>query len=133
MSFTKVKNMTQISSCLYGWIGILLFFAVSIGGCADAGEITVGITNNSDRPIQYVVAKYTGGTMRVGPVAIGERQMTAIKPTGDSHIELDIHPVNGEVEHRSVDTYFGYGYRGNIEITLSKGFAVQSVEQLSGR
>jgi hypothetical protein len=125
--------MTRIPFCLRGWLGPILLFAASISGCTGAGQITLAVTNNADEPIQTVMVKFTGGVAQLGPLKIGERQETTIKPAGESHIELDIYPVGEKVEHRVVDTYFEAGYRGKIEITLGKEFAVHSAEQISVR
>jgi hypothetical protein len=122
--------MARIPFRLCGWLGAVLLFAVSINGCTGDRLLTLVVINNAEQPIQTVVAKYTGGVAQLGPLKMGERQETTIKPTGESHIELDIYPVGGKVEHRLVDTYFEAGYRGKIEITLNKEFAVHSSEQL---
>lgn len=125
--------MTKISNRLSRGLGALLLFVTLISGCTGAGQITVAVTNNTAQPIQAVVVKFTGGATQLGPLKIGERLESTIKPTGESHIELEIHPLGGQVEHRAVDTYFEAGYRGKIEITLDKKFVVHSTEQISVR
>ncbi|KFB69758.1 hypothetical protein [Candidatus Accumulibacter vicinus] len=125
--------MTRISVWLCKWLGVFTLFAALFGGCTDASEITLAITNNSEVPIQNLVAGFTGGTAQFGPLKVGDRQETKIKPTGESHIELDIYPIGGKVERRVIDTYFEQGYRGKIEITLGLGFAVEKSEQLTVR
>lgn len=123
--------MLRVSFRSIRWLWVFLLVAVSVGGCTGAGQITLAVTNNSGLLVQTVVARFTGGTAQFGPLKIGERQETTIKPAGESHIELDIYPANGKVEHRQVDTYFEEGYRGKIEITLGVGFAVHTSAQLN--
>jgi hypothetical protein len=94
-------------------------------GCTGAAPITVSLENRSGQAIQSVVAAYTGGIARFGPLGINESQEVEIRPTGDSHIELEIQPVKGQVERRVVDTYFERGYRGQIRITLDADLAVR--------
>lgn len=125
--------MAPVSFRWFRWLWLFLLVVGSVGGCMGPGQITLAVTNNSGLPVQTVVARFTGGTAQLGPLKVGERQETMIKPTGESHIELDIYPASGKVEHRQVDTYFEEGYRGKIEITLGGGFTVHSSEQLSVR
>lgn len=125
--------MVRVSFCWFRWVWAILLVGISVSGCMGSGHITLAVTNNSGLPIQTVVARFTGGVAQLGPLKLGERQETTIKPAGESHIELDIYPAEGKVEHRQVDTYFEAGYRGKIEITVGKGFVVHSSEQLSTR
>jgi hypothetical protein len=125
--------MTRLPFYLCVWRGSILLFAALVSGCMGAGQVTLAITNNTDKPIQSVMVKFTGGVAQLGSLKIGERQEVTIKPVGESHIELDIYPVGENVEHRVVDTYFEAGYRGKIEITLGKEFTVHSVEQMGVR
>ncbi|HEY9420882.1 MAG TPA: hypothetical protein VIW92_05690 [Thermoanaerobaculia bacterium] len=104
---------------------VLLAPVVMMMGCAREAPITVLLENNSGRAIQSVAASYTGGVASFGPLGVDESQEVGIRPTGDSHIELEIQPANGQAEHRVVDTYFGRGYRGKIRITLDSEFAVR--------
>jgi hypothetical protein len=94
-------------------------------GCTGAAPITVSLENRSGRAIQSIAAAYTGGVARFGPLGVNESQEVEIKPTGESHIELEIQPAEGQAEHRVVDTYFERGYRGQIRITLDPNFAVR--------
>jgi hypothetical protein len=113
------------------WLGAILLFTIASSGCTDDGLITLAVINDAGQPIQTVVAKYTGGIAKLGPLKVGERQETTINPAGESHIELDIYPAGGKVEHRLVDTYFEAGYRGKIEISIKKEFVIHSSEHLS--
>jgi hypothetical protein len=94
-------------------------------GCVGDAPIAVVLENNSGRAIRSVVASYTGGVASFGPLGVDESRELGIRPTGDSHIELEITPAEGPTEHRVVDTYFGKGYRGKVRITLEANFAVR--------
>jgi hypothetical protein len=107
------------------FLAIVLLAPIVMMGCAGKAPITVLLENNSGRAIQSVAATYTGGVARFGPLGVDESQEVGIRPTGDSHIELEIQPADGRAEHRVVDTYFERGYRGRIRITLDSSFAVR--------
>jgi hypothetical protein len=105
-------------------LAIAVLPLVLIMGCAGV-PLTVSIENNSGLAIQSIVASYTGGVARFGPLGVHKSQEVRIRPTGDSHLELEIQPAQGQAEHRVVDTYFERGYRGKIQITLESNFAVR--------
>lgn len=106
-------------------LAIVWLAPVLVIGCAGDAPITVSLENRSGRAIQSVVAAYTGGAARFGPLGVNESQEVEIRPTGESHLELEIQPVEGQAEHRVVDTYFEKGYQGKIRITLDPKFAVR--------
>lgn len=106
-------------------LAVVLLASAGTIGCTGAAPITVSLENRSGQAIQSIVAAYTGGAARFGPLGVNESQEVEIRPTGESHIELEIQPVEGQVEHRVVDTYFERGYRGQIRITLDPNFAVR--------
>ena len=75
--------MTKTSYRLSSGLGALLLFAAWTSGCTGAGQIAVAVTNNTALPIQAVMVKFTGGITELGPLKIGERRETTIKPTGE--------------------------------------------------
>lgn len=106
-------------------LAIILLAPMAIIGCARAHPIMISIENNSGRVIQSVAAVCAGGVASFGPLEVDESQEIEIRPTGESHIELEIRPANGSAEYRTVDTYFERGYRGMIRIKLNAEFSVE--------
>lgn len=89
-------------------------------------NIIFTISNDTGEVIQSVVVRFTGGEVGLGPLKAGESQDVTIKPTGESHIELEIKMADGKVELRQVDTYFEPSYSGRIKVSLGGGLKVHS-------
>lgn len=100
-------------------LAIALLLA-SLGGCHNG--TSVGITNKSNKAIQTVVIRYTGGVAEIKSLGVDERREVLIHPTDESHVELDIIAIDGRKVARVVDTYLEDGYGGKLEIRISPGF-----------
>lgn len=92
---------------------------VTISGC-EKSKIEVAISNNSGRPISSVRVEYKGGAYSIQRLESGMTDTRYIKPTSESHLELEYEDINGKKMKSRIDVYIGSGYSGSIMISIDK-------------
>jgi hypothetical protein len=89
-------------------------------------RMMIAVTNNSNAIIQSVIVKFTGGTVKLGPLQKMERQEVEIKPATDSHLEIDVYSETKIIEQCVIDVYLDQSSTGIFEIILDKGLVVKA-------
>lgn len=84
--------------------------------------IVVTIENTGTIPLKSVVLHVTGASYELGDIAPGASEKVRVRPTGESHLEIEFTDPDGQVKR--LDEGFGYfepGYRGTIRVSIKDG------------
>ena len=77
--------------------------------------VTLVLTNAGTATMRSVIVMVTGQTYRIGDLAPGSSASLALRPTGESHIEL----LLSDNRLLRIDCYFERGYDGRIAATVT--------------
>jgi hypothetical protein len=88
------------------------------------GDITVVIENVGNEAMHGVVVHVTGASYSVGELAPGAKTVLAVKPKGESHVEIE----QSSGPRLIVDCYFESGYSGKVaaKVNPTRVVAVES-------
>jgi hypothetical protein len=78
----------------------------------------VVITNSSQYPLRNLRLQFTGGTISVENLEPSTSYGHYIRPTSESHLELEWRDSSGVRQFHNIDVYFEPNDRGSIEITI---------------
>ena len=83
--------------------------------------IHVTIENTGITPLKSVVVHVTGASYELGDIAPGDSQKIRVRPTSESHLEIEFTDNDGQVKRLDAVGYFESGYRGTIGVSIKDG------------
>lgn len=90
--------------------------------------IQVTVENSGTKPLKSVTLHVTGASYNLGDITPGASATARVKPTGESHLEIEFTDAGGEVRRLDAGGYFESGYRGTIRVSI-KGGVIDTNEQ----
>lgn len=83
--------------------------------------VRVTVQNTGTGPLRSVVLHVTGASYKLGDIAVGESATMRVKPTGESHLEIEFTDSDGNTQRLDAGGYFEPGYRGTIRVEIEDG------------
>lgn len=111
---------------------IFILLTLTLVGCSiqRLRGVEVAVTNVGHTPIRQLALSYTGGVVRVHELAGGATYGVMIKPTGDSHIEVEFVDSAGVRHKEKVDVYFVKYDQGKITINIDAAGKVSWIDEI---
>jgi len=120
----------------HGWALLLLFAAIVafvvflLLGLHSGVKVSVA---NTGTTMRSVVLHVTGRSYPVGDLLPGKTIVQTVKPTGESHLEIEFAGAEGQIQRVNVDTYFEPGYGGTLSVVINDGKVVSSEDHVKVR
>jgi hypothetical protein len=83
--------------------------------------IQVTVQNTGSTPMRSVVLHVTGASYRLGDIVPGASAKARVRPTGESHLEIEFIDTDGTTQRLNAGGYFESGYRGTIRVEMKDG------------
>ncbi|MFO0448833.1 MAG: hypothetical protein ACK52I_09255 [Pseudomonadota bacterium] len=83
--------------------------------------IQVTIQNTGSTPMKSVVLHVTGASYDLGEIAPGAEATARVRPTSESHLEIEFTIADGKTQRVNAGGYFESGYRGTIRVEIKDG------------
>lgn len=108
-------RLIGVTTCLLLTVSVVLVFFLFRSG------IHVTVQNSGSQPLRSVALYVTGASYNLGDIAPGETATARIKPTGESHLEIEFIDADGQTQRLDAGGYFESGYRGTIRVEMKDG------------
>ena len=105
-------------------VGFVLFVQFRPG-------IVVTIENTGTIPLKSVVLHVTGASYELGNIAPGASEKVRVRPTGESHLEIEFTDPDGQVKRLDAGGYFESGCRGTIQVSIKDGTSDKNEHDIS--
>jgi hypothetical protein len=83
--------------------------------------IHVTIQNTGSQPLRSVMLNVTGASYSLGDIPPAATAQATLRPTGESHLEIQFTDRDGQTNRLDAGGYFKPGYRGTISIAIKDG------------
>jgi hypothetical protein len=83
--------------------------------------INVVIKNTGIEPVESLVLPVTGRSYPLGSIAPGHEKAAIVKPTSESHLEIELADTTGGTARLNAGGYFEPGYGGTITVSIKDG------------
>jgi hypothetical protein len=113
------RKMNISGRALFGTLSVAVLGAVGVAWAYWHRGVTVVVRNRDSAALSAVTIHVTGRDYPVGDMPAGSTRRVVVEPTGDSHIEISHHSIDGR-RRMPVDCYFGAGDSGAIDIEISR-------------
>ncbi|WP_164103727.1 hypothetical protein [Candidatus Laterigemmans baculatus] len=90
--------------------------------------VRITVENAGTSPLKSVVLHVTGASYALGDIAVGKSATMRVRPTGESHLEIEFTRSDGETRRLNADCYFEPGYRGSMRVEIKDG-QIHEVEE----
>ena len=120
------SNVVAVGEKKLWWLAVILICLVLIVTASllvsrfQAG-IRVTITNAGTTPLKSVVLHVTGSSHSLGDIEPSSSKRAVVKPTSESHLEIEFVDAEGKVHRLDAGGYFEPGYRGKIRVSIKDG------------
>ena len=91
---------------------------IAILGQLRPSGIEVIVENRDPTPLKSLVLHVTGASYPLGDVPPGAVVAKRVKPTGESHLEIEFTGADGKPRRLDAGGYFEPGYRGTIRLSI---------------
>ncbi|WP_164100610.1 hypothetical protein [Candidatus Laterigemmans baculatus] len=96
-----------------GWVGLAAFQFRS--------GVRIIVENAGTSPLKSVVLHVTGASYALGDIAVGKSATMRVRPTGESHLEIEFTRSDGETRRLDAGGYFEPGYLGAMRVEIKDG------------
>ena len=103
------------------WLIAVLIIVLVVVMIQSRSGIHVTILNAGATPLRSVVIHVTGDSHSVGDIAPGGAIRVRVRPTSDSHLEIEFTDDDGQLKRLDAGGYFKSGYRGTIQVSIKEG------------
>ncbi len=83
--------------------------------------IEVSLRNDGEATIHSVELHYAGGPSELWTIQPGRSADTVIRPSGESHLEIEFTDNDGKITRLNAGGYFEQYYRGSIHVSIKDG------------
>lgn len=102
-------------------VGVVTFAVIMALALQRTSGIRVSVENTGTSPLNQVVLHVTGASYNVGDVAPGSSAAARVRPSSESHLEIEYVDDDGNVQRLNAGGYFEPGYRGTIRVSVTDG------------
>ena len=128
----KGINMTLKRQQVQKWIVAIAVISLLLlyGALRTRSGIQVTITNTGNAPIRLVVLHVTGNSYPLDDIVSGSSRKAIVKPTGESHLEIELIDKGGHPQRLNAGGYFEPGYCGSIDVSIKDGVIESNVGRM---
>jgi len=90
--------------------------------------VSVTVQNISQSPMHSVVIHVTGGTYPLGDLAPGASARATVKPTGQTHLDIDYSDAAGKKHELRASGPFDDRFQGTIGVSIKDG-VIQQIDR----
>ena len=95
--------------------------------------VRITVENAGTTPLKSVVLYVTGASYALGDIAVGRSATMRVKPTGESHLEIELTDSDGKTQRLDAGGYFEPGYRGSMQVEIEDGQISKAEENITLR
>lgn len=93
--------------------------------------IQVTVQNTGSQSLGAVVLHVTGESYDLGGVTPGASTQVIVRPSSESHLEIEFTDGNGNRKRLNAGGYFERGYRGTIRVSVKDGVIDKNEQEIS--